>query len=94
MKPRKFLAKEKNGTSKAQVEGKGEKPNDECHFKAKNLLSAQARTLEEGEGGIWSRESAWGVVSRPDSLPLPFRTPATQAMVLCFNHIRWCIYSS
>lgn len=46
MKPRKFLAKEKNGTSKAKVEGKGEKPNDECHFKAKNLLSAHARTLE------------------------------------------------
>ena len=28
----------------------------------------------EGEGGIWVR-----VVSRPTSLPLPFRTPATQA---------------
>ena len=32
-------------------------------FKAKSLLSAHARTLEEGkgEGGIWSRESAWGI---------------------------------
>ena len=28
----------------------------------------------EGEGGIWARK-----VSRLNSLPLPFRTPATQA---------------
>ena len=32
------------------------------------------------EGGIWARESVRArVVSRPNSLPLPFRTPATQA---------------
>ena len=33
----------------------------------------------EGDRGIWARESAWRAVSRPNSLPLPNRTPATQA---------------
>jgi len=34
MKPRKFPAKENNGTRKAKAEGReeNEKPNDECRF--------------------------------------------------------------
>ena len=33
----------------------------------------------KGEGGIWARAPPSRVVSRPTSLPIPFRTPATQA---------------
>ena len=44
MKPRKFPAKEKNGTRKAKVEGKEE--NEKPILKPKSLLSAHARTLD------------------------------------------------
>ena len=33
--------------------------------------------VERGRGNLGAHESVW--VSRPNSLPLPFRTPATQA---------------
>ena len=48
-------------------------------------ISAWQALKGEGEGGIWAREGVpllrppSRVVSRPNSLPLPFRTPATQA---------------
>ena len=44
MKPRKFPAKEKNGTRKAKVQGKEE--NEKPILKPKSLLSAHARTLD------------------------------------------------
>ena len=38
------------------------------------VLKGEGEGEGEGEGRIWVR-----VVSRPNSLPLPYRTPATQA---------------
>ena len=39
-----------------------------------SIVACVAGVKRVGEGGIWAR-----VVSRPNSLPLPFRTPATRA---------------
>ena len=55
------------------------------------LLACVAGVKGEGERGIWAREgerkgtllpSSSRVVSRPYSLPLPFRMPATHATIL------------
>ena len=46
------------------------------HASFKSFQKLACVVGREGEGGIWAR-----VVSCPNSLPLPFQTPATQATI-------------
>ena len=52
------------------------------HIFNSRITTINVACVKRGRGrGIWARESAWHVVSRPNFLHIPFRTSATQATI-------------
>ena len=92
MKPRKFPAKEKNGTRKAKVQGKEENE--------KPILKPKAYFLRMPEHWnlifcIWKRDAKCSTYQQGFGISWLLHVMAREnVMALCFNNIRRCIYSN
>ena len=91
MKPRKFPAKEKNVTRKAKVEGKEENEKPILKPKAYFLRMPELWNLIFC---IWKRRREVLDLSTRFWEFLAHVIARENVMVLCFNHIRRCIYSN